>query len=114
MFMKVGRYITQSGRDVIDDYIRGQSLRAQGKCWAVIRSFELYGFDLHPKFLKRLTGYKNIWELRITAESQHRLLLAIMSNNTVQLIHAFTKKSQKTPIKEIRVALKRINTYEKT
>ncbi len=114
MFMKVERHRTASKRDVIAIYILAQSPRSQAKCWAVIHALELYGLDVHPKFSKKLAGYKNLWELRIATETQHRILFTITINNVAVLLHAFNKKTQKTPLKEIELAFYRQRNYETT
>ncbi len=69
--------------------------------------------DIVPrKYFKKLTGTDGIWEVR----AQHgnnifRILGFFDGNDLVVLNHAFTKKSQKTPKKEIAVAEKRKRDY---
>lgn len=62
------------------------------------------GFDLTPPYAKKIQN--NIWELRITEKSQIRILYTY-SNNVFYLLHAFKKKKDKIPLKELLIALDR-------
>lgn len=63
--------------------------------------FEEKGFSLSELYLKKLS--KNIWELR---SRSIRLLLGIVGNNAV-IVHCFKKTTQKTPIKDLKLAERR-------
>ena len=59
-----------------------------------------------------LEATDNIWEARVQHENNiFRLLGFFDGNELVILNHAFTKKSQKTPKKEIKKAEKRKKEY---
>ena len=49
----------------------------------------------------------NLYELRIRGEQEIRIFYTFKKRN-IYLLHAFQKKSQKTPKKEIQIALKRL------
>lgn len=53
-----------------------------------------------------LSGHKGLFEIRYRG---HRILYTVR-NNHVMLLHAFAKKSRKTPRKEINVAMKRLKS----
>ncbi|MCA1792863.1 MAG: type II toxin-antitoxin system RelE/ParE family toxin [Desulfobacteraceae bacterium] len=64
------------------------------------------------KFFKKLEGTDNIWEARVQyGNNFFRLLGFFDGNELVILNHAFTKKSQKTPKKEIIKAEQRKKKY---
>jgi phage-related protein len=64
------------------------------------------------KFLKKLKGTDGIWEVRVQQGNNiFRLLGFFDGDNLVVLNHAFTKKTQKTPSKEIRIAEQRKKDY---
>jgi phage-related protein len=69
--------------------------------------------DIVPrKFFKKLRGTDDIWEVRAQhGNSIFRILGFFDGKNILVLNHAFTKKSQKTPQKEIDVAEKRKRNY---
>jgi len=53
--------------------------------------------------------YKGLWELRIEfASNIFRVFYFLPQKDCVILLHGFTKKKQKTPPKELDVALERM------
>lgn len=74
----------------------------------VVRAIELFkesGFDLTELYLKKLTH--DLWELRT---GRWRLLFGIVKNEAI-IVNLFLKKTQKTPKKEIKLALQRLKEY---
>lgn len=63
--------------------------------------FENNGFQVGSKYIKKIRG--NIWELRA---GQIRVFLCIKGNVAYGL-NIFIKKTQKLPLKEIKLAIKR-------
>lgn len=64
--------------------------------------FEVYGTYLPTKYLKKIA--KEIWELR---PGDVRLFLSIRGNKGF-VVHGIIKKSQKTPKKDLDLAIQRI------
>jgi phage-related protein len=63
------------------------------------------------KFWKKLAG-SDLWEVRTEyAGNIYRLLAAFTKNNRVILLHAFQKKSQKTPRQDMEIAEARQKRY---
>lgn len=62
---------------------------------------EKHGPLLGMPHSKRLT--KDLYELRIKGRQEVRIIYAFVSNK-IYLLHGFLKKTQKTPIKEIKIA----------
>ncbi len=57
------------------------------------------------KYFKKKTGTGNIWEIRVQSGNNIcRILGFVEVNNLVLLNHAFQKKTQKTPRREIAIA----------
>jgi len=57
------------------------------------------------KYIKKMTGTDDIWEIWIQSGNNiFRILGFAKENNLVVLNHAFQKKTQKTPKKEIAIA----------
>jgi len=64
------------------------------------------------KFFKKLKAADDIWEVRVQYGNDiFRLLGFFDGNELVVLNHAFTKKAQKIPNKEIKVAEQRKKDY---
>jgi phage-related protein len=54
----------------------------------------------------------NLFEIRIRVGGIYRGLYAYISRGGIIVLHFFQKKSQKTPIKDLKVARKRFKEYE--
>ena len=61
------------------------------------------------KFLKKLVNTDEIWEIRVEIQGNIFRLLSFFDEGSLLIVnHGIVKKSQKTPIKEIKVAQERI------
>ncbi|MBI3443610.1 type II toxin-antitoxin system RelE/ParE family toxin [Candidatus Woesebacteria bacterium] len=60
---------------------------------------------LKPPYIKKLQD--KLYELRISGRVAIRIFYTV-ANNEYYLLHAFKKKSQKTPSKELKVAVDRM------
>jgi len=92
---------------VVEKEIQNLDQKDKSRVIKVIDFFEEYGFQLSGEYLKKIT--KEIWELRA---GNHRLLFGIIKQFSI-IVNLFQKKTQKTPKKEIKLAISRIKQYEK-
>ena len=61
---------------------------------------------LPPKYVKHISD--KVWELRMTGrDGIARAFYVAASGQRVVIVRVFTKKTQKTPLREIKLALKR-------
>ena len=90
----------------VDRVVVSLSETDQARIAGFIDLFKQYGFSLPNKYLKKLD--RNLWELR---PGNIRLLLGKTSTQIV-IVSCFVKKSQKTPIREIETAKKRLREYQ--
>ena len=90
----------------VDKTIRALSLKDQAKIVEIVKLFKIYGFFVEEQYLKKLTT--GLWELRA---NRWRLLFGIIDQEAV-IVNVFLKKTQKTPRKEIELALKRLKEYQ--
>lgn len=68
--------------------------------------------NVPKKFLEHMTGTDGLYEIRIEFESNiYRVFCCFDKGNLVVLFNGFQKKSQKTPKKEIELALKLKDEY---
>ena len=69
--------------------------------------------DIVPrKFFKKLNSTDDIWEVRVRhANNIFRLLGFFDDDELIVLNHAFIKKTQKVPKKEIKIAEQRKKNY---
>jgi len=108
-------YTTPSGKNPVKEFIIKQNEETQEKILEKIRQLNKYGFQLSKSDLKKISSTKNLWELRIKTKSGiYRLFIAKLGKKTVIiLLHAIHKKTQKTPQKDIKIALKRLQILKK-
>lgn len=100
-----------NGKCPIEDYLDSLSQKQVEKVFFVLDLIEQLNI-VPRKFFKKLEATDNIWEARVRHENNiFRLLGFFDGNELIILNHAFTKKSQKTPKKEIKKAEQRKKEY---
>jgi len=105
MAWKVLFFQTTRGDSPVEDFIKEQDEATYAKVLQSIKLLSENGPFLKPPYIKKLQD--KLYELRISRKVAIRIFYTI-SNNEYYLLHAFKKKSQKTPTKEIKVALDRM------
>lgn len=59
---------------------------------------------------KKIT--KNLFKIRVRLEETYRGFYAYIGRTDIIILHLFRKKTQKTPVKNIRIAKRRVKQYE--
>lgn len=101
----------ESGRCPVEEFLDSlESKQAQKVAWVLQLVEEL---DIVPvQYFKKLVASQEIWEVRVQVGNNiFRVLGFLDGAELVVLNHAFQKKTQKTPPKEIRIAEKRKRDY---
>ena len=101
---KIIFYHLDNGKCPVEDYLNSLSQKQVEKVFFVLDLIEQ--FNIVPrKFFKKLEATDDIWEARVQhGNNIFRFLGFFDGNDLVILNHAFTKKTQKTPKKEIKKA----------
>jgi len=110
----VEMYEKTSGKVPVLEFILGLEPKQQAKIYREIDLLEKFGDELHYPHVDTIKGdkYKGLWELRIEFSSNiFRVFYFLPQKNYVVLLHGITKKRQKTPPKELDVALERMKEY---
>jgi len=105
MAWKVNFFQTTRGNYPVKEFIEEQDKSTQTKIARSIRLLVDYGPFLKPPDIKKLQG--KLYELRIPGKSAVRLLYTT-AKGEYYLLHAFKKKTQKIPLRELKTALDRI------
>jgi phage-related protein len=106
---QVNLYNTPSGKELVTAFILSLPLSEQAKVRNLLRLLSEYGPRLSYPYSKKLTGYKNLYELRTSGKSAIRLVYSF-NKKVINVLNAFIKKSDKTPIREIKTAISRLNS----
>lgn len=108
---KIIFYRLENGECPVQDYLDSLSNKQVEKVFFVLDLIE--NFDIVPsKFFKKLEATDDIWEARIQyGNNIFRILGFFDGKDLVVMNHAFTKKTQKIPDREINTAERRKNDY---
>jgi len=104
--MKLVFYTTSTGRAPVETEIAKLNRNSKAKVLALLSLLADFGETLREPHVKTLgDGLK---ELRISIiPGQYRVIYFVQAGEKIVLLHSFTKKTQKTPKKEIDLAKKR-------
>ena len=110
---KIKFYRLETGKCPVEEFFDSLTNKQFEKISFVLDLIEQ--IDIVPsKYFKKLKGTDDIWEIRVQQGNNiFRILGFFDGKELVVLNHAFTKKSQKIPQKEIAVAEKRKQNYFK-
>jgi len=102
------KYYAENKKSPVIEFIKEQSPKEKAKILREIELLEEFGLFLGMPHIKKLKGYDDLWELRIKHSSNiFRILFLNYHDGIFVLLHAFRKKSNKTPQREIDIALNR-------
>ncbi len=90
----------------IDKFIQSLNKSTYSKVLRHLKLLETYGPQLTMPYSKPIS--RNLFELRSKGNQEIRLFYCFYKNQIV-ILHGFIKKSQKTPSREINLALQRIS-----
>ncbi|OGP08216.1 MAG: hypothetical protein A2X87_08055 [Deltaproteobacteria bacterium GWC2_42_51] len=75
---------------------------------SILKGIQENGTDAVGVEFRHIEG--KLWELKIRRHgNQHRIFYVVLKGNEMALLHAYLKKTQKAPIREIGVARQRLN-----
>ena len=104
-------YINQQKENPVKDFINSLSKIQQAKVLRLFQIIENYGIQSIPRHIKKLQGYP-LWEIRILGQDNIRIIYIGVTRSNILVLHGFIKKSQKTPAKEISLALKHYSNWQ--
>lgn len=102
---KVKFFQTTRGDYPVKEFLEQQDGGVTAKAIQMITLLSNNGPYLKPPYIKKLQD--KLYELRISGTVAIRIFYTIYENE-YYLLHAFKKKSQKTPPKELKVAVERM------
>lgn len=106
-------YKNTSGKEIVGDFINSFSNKIILKIRSDIRLLGEFGLSLlSTSKVKKIAGASNLYELRTKATIQIRLFFVFISPDTFLILHGFAKKTNKTPIKELQIAIQRKKEFD--
>ena len=76
---------------------------------AYIKTLRLEGKLEYPE-ARKVT--KNLFEIRVLHEGAYRAFYAYFREDSIVILHFFQKKTEKTPLKNLKLAQQRLKQYE--
>ncbi len=107
---KVIYYISASGSNPIKTFLDKRP-SAKLKALRILSNIEEFGLTIAIPHIKKLAGTA-LWEIRILGQDSVRILYVTQNAKQILLLHAFEKKTNKTPLKEIKTALSRFSEMD--
>jgi len=105
-------YQDRQGNIPVQDFIIEQSAKVKAKILRYIDLLQEFGLSLGRPYVEKLRG-SDVWELKMRHGSDYyRILYFASSERRFVLLHAFLKKTEKTPKTEIDIAQDRISDYQ--
>ena len=89
----------------VKKFISNLQKDTQSKVLRYVELLKKFGPNLRMPYAKRIT--KDLYELRIRGKQETRIFYTIRSNKAF-LLHGYVKKTNKTPLREIKKALARL------
>jgi len=107
---KIYYYVDKKGKAPARDFIANLDKASRVKIHKYMCYLEARGVEMRGLYTKHIQG--KIWELRIDfSRNRYRILYFIYVERKIIFLHAFVKKTQKTPRREISKAIKYYNNY---
>lgn len=102
-------YKTSSGNEPVRDWLVNDLGKRDRQAVGMDLKDVEYGWPVGMPLCRRITSEKGLWEVRsnISGGRIARVLFCIYDGKMI-LLHGFIKKTQKTPKKDIELAVKRM------
>ncbi|HYM14997.1 MAG TPA: type II toxin-antitoxin system RelE/ParE family toxin [Dehalococcoidia bacterium] len=105
-------YVVERGTSPAFEFLTTLPPRAQAKLLRVLGLLEAYGPSLREPYVKRLTGWPGLLELRTSVGSDaFRLFFFFAGQDVAVVVHGIRKKSERTPARDLSTADARRKDY---
>lgn len=112
MQWKIEYYETAEGKRPVKEFIDSLSPESKAKYIFIADLLEEYGIGVREPYIKSMAGRQKLFEIRIKDKANiHRILYFAFTGRKLVLLHGFTKKTEKTPGREIGIAVRRMEEY---
>ena len=109
--MKVVFYLSDNGRSPVETELAKLDRANRSKVFSLMKILENQGLNMQEPHVKSLG--KGLLELRISIHpGQYRVVYFVFERDTAVMLHSFKKKTQKTPKKDLDLAMKRMKNWK--
>src|SRR5258708_3843129 len=105
--MRVNFYELTSGRSPVEEFIESLPKADQARFAEVIVGIEQFGLAYSRVQFKPLRG--KLWEIKFSSQGGgFRMAYVLITGEEIVILHAFRKSTQKTPLRDLDLAEKRM------
>jgi len=107
MKLNIEYYTRLNGTSPINEFVDALSDKTRVKTIETFGLLQDYGLEAGMPHVKPLSGMRGAWEVRVKSNKNIYRYPFIIDGGTAIILHAFVKKTQKTPEKELKMIKKR-------
>ena len=105
--MKVTFAAAASGRSYFEKLLHGLSAQDRAAILAVFQDIEDYGLGAKGAEFRQIEG--KLWEIKMRAPGGgYRFFYVLVSAGHMHVLHGYKKQGQKAPVKELKLARRRL------
>lgn len=104
--MEIVFYRTPRGREPVREYLTGLPLEDRAAAADVLDAIRNHGFKAPGVRFKSIR--EKLWEFSVEARASHRVFCVVVTGPLMVLLHAYKKRGQKAPVREIEIATDRM------
>ena len=105
-------YKSSSNKEIVMEFIDSFKGRELTKIHENLDSLQRFGLNLlRTPLVKKIINHPAIYELRIKSEREVRFLFCLGKPYKFVILHGFVKKTEKTPLKELKIVIKRAKEF---
>lgn len=110
MKLSINYWRNPSGKAPVEKYIDSiDNKEERAELLSILNGIQENGTDALGVEFRQIEG--KLWEVKIRLHgNQHRIFYIVLRGNEMILLHAYLKKTQKAPMKEIEIAKQRMKT----
>lgn len=103
-------YVDENGFSSVREFLQSLDIKTQARFAWSIEQLRIRNVKAQEPLVRHLDG--KLWELREESSTNiYRLLYFFFSGRRIVFLHGFQKKTQKTPRREIEIALQRMDNF---
>ena len=102
-------YSAENKKSSVKEFIDALSSESKAKFIFIADLLTEYGLNVREPYVKPIMGSRKLFEIRIKDwQNIHRIFYFAFTGRRLILLHGFTKKTDKTPLREIEIAESRM------
>jgi phage-related protein len=106
----IEHYVAPDGTSPVEEFLDSLDLKTRARFRWSIEQLRLRNVEAREPLAKHLEG--KLWELRKESSTNiYRMIYFFFTGRRIVLLHGFTKKTQKTPQKELAIARSRYEDF---